>query len=102
MGAPSTSMVPSGGPDDPDDALQGGRLAGAVAPEERNHLAGRRLEGDVREDVGPPVVAVQALYAEPHFLSLSGVHVAPSDLGPEESPIFALPRHPGAQARKIR
>ena len=45
-------------------ALQRRALAGAVAAEQRHHLVALHAQRDVEEDVGIPVVAVQAVDLE--------------------------------------
>ena len=52
--------------DQPDDGAKGGGLAGAVAPEQCDHLALADLERDVEQDVGGAVMAVEILNAELH------------------------------------
>ena len=50
--------------DDAHDRLHGRRLAGAVAAEERNHLAGRDVEGHAVQDVRLAVPRVQLPHRE--------------------------------------
>src|SRR5262249_53076450 len=49
-----------------DDRTEGRRLAGAVAPEQRNHLAAIDLEADIEQDVRRAVMAVEVGDAELH------------------------------------
>ncbi len=52
--------------DQPDDGAEGSGLAGAVAPEQRDHLALADLERDVEQDVGGAVMAVEPFDRELH------------------------------------
>ena len=57
--------------DQADDGAEGRRLAGAVAPEQRDHLALADLERDVEQDMRGAVIAVE-------ILDLSFMRRAPS------------------------
>ena len=48
----------------PHDRLHRRRLAGAVAAEQRHHLARPRLERDAVQDMGAAVIGVQVLHGE--------------------------------------
>ena len=52
--------------DQPDDGAKGGGLAGAVAPQQRDHLAVADLERDVEQDVSGTVMTVEPLDRELH------------------------------------
>ena len=52
--------------DQADDRAKGRRLAGAVAPEQRDHLAIADLERDIEQDMRRTIVAVEILDAELH------------------------------------
>ena len=49
-----------------DDGAEGGGLAGAVAPQQCDHLALSDFEPDIEQDVGGTVMTVEILNAELH------------------------------------
>ena len=62
--------------DQADDGAKGRGLAGAVAPEQRDHLALADLERNIEQDMGRAVIAVEVFDRELHArrsLAVAGV-----------------------------
>src|SRR4051812_38987410 len=53
-------------PDQTDDGTKGGGFAGAIAPEQRDHLALADFKADIEQDMRRAVIAVEPLDRELH------------------------------------